>query len=48
VREQAVTVALGGLAERVRGNFDRYLAALKSAARSVRPTQDFDTPVQIE
>ena len=27
---------------------DRYLAALKSAARSVTPAQDFDTPIQIE
>ena len=48
VQGQPVTLALGGLAERVRGNFDRYLAALKSAARSVTPAQDFDTPIQIE
>jgi hypothetical protein len=48
VQGQPVTLALGGLAERVRGNFDRYLAALKFAAKSVTPAQDFDTPVQIE
>jgi DNA-binding IclR family transcriptional regulator len=48
VQGQPVTLALGGVAERIRANFDRYLAALQTAAKSVTPAQDFDTPIQIE
>ncbi|WP_323038433.1 IclR family transcriptional regulator [Gemmobacter sp.] len=48
VQGQPVTLALGGVVDRVKTNFDRYLAALQSAARSIRPERDFDTPIQIE
>src|SRR5262249_51003182 len=48
VQGQPVTLALGGLAERVRENFKRYLAALRSAARSIKPEPGSDTPTHIE
>jgi DNA-binding IclR family transcriptional regulator len=48
VQGQPVTLALGGVAERVRRNFDSYLAALQAAARSIKPDPDFDTPIKIE
>jgi DNA-binding IclR family transcriptional regulator len=44
---QPVTLALGGVTERVRANFKPYIAALRTAATSVRPVEDFDVPVQI-
>jgi DNA-binding IclR family transcriptional regulator len=48
IQGQPAVLALGGVAERVRTNFDRYLSALQSAAQSLAPTQEFDTPVRIE
>lgn len=48
VQGQPVTLALGGVADRVKAHFDRYLAALQSAARAIRPERDFDTPIHIE
>jgi DNA-binding IclR family transcriptional regulator len=43
-----VTLALGGAADRVKQNFDKYLGALQAAARSVPAEQDFGTPIHIE
>ncbi|MCB1394585.1 MAG: helix-turn-helix domain-containing protein [Rhodobacter sp.] len=43
-----VTLALGGVAERVRKNFEKYLGALMTAARSAQRAPDFDTPIHIE
>jgi DNA-binding IclR family transcriptional regulator len=48
VHDQPVTLGLGGSAERVKQNFDKYLGALKSAAASVKSDPGFDTPIQIE
>ena len=47
VHGQPATLALGGVADRVRLNFDRYLEALREAAGSVKPSTDFETPVRI-
>lgn len=47
VHGQPASLALGGVADRVRMNFDRYLEALRAAAQSVAPATDFDSPVII-
>lgn len=43
-----VTLGLGGVADRIKKNFDKYLGALRNAARSVPAEPDFDTPIHIE
>jgi len=48
VQGQTFTIALGGVAERVKSNFKAYLAALQGAADSVRVERDFETPVHID
>lgn len=48
IQGQPVTLALGGAAERMRQNFDKYLSALQKAASSIAPSGEFDTPIQIE
>jgi len=45
IRNQPVALGLGGLAERIRDNHDRYLAVLRRAAKSVRPPAPFDQPI---
>lgn len=47
VHGQPACLALGGVADRVRANFDRYLEALQTAAKTVAPVSDFDVPVKI-
>lgn len=48
VQGQTVTLALGGVADRVKSNFKSYLAALQTAAESVRVERDFESPVHID
>lgn len=48
IQGQPVTLAMGGVAERMKQNFDSYLKALLTAARSITPDDTFDAPVQIE
>ena len=48
VQNQPVTLALGGAADRVKQNVEKYLGALRAAVRSVKAEADFDTPIQIE
>lgn len=48
IQEQPVALALGGVAERIKQNFDRYLAILREAALSIGPEDTFDAPIQIE
>lgn len=48
VQGQPVVIALGGLADRVRREFDLYLRTVMEAAASVHNPQDFDVPVQID
>ena len=43
-----MTLALGGAADRVKQNVEKYLGALRAAVRSVKAEADFDTPIQIE
>ena len=47
VHGQPACLALGGVADRVRANFDRYLEALRCAAKSLAPGDDFDAPLKI-
>jgi DNA-binding IclR family transcriptional regulator len=47
VQGQAACLAVGGVADRIRANFDRYLEALQEAAKMVAPVNDFDVPVKI-
>lgn len=47
IQGQPVTLALGGVLDRVKKNYASYEAALFSAAASVRSDADFDLPVQI-
>lgn len=48
VQGQPVTLALGGVTERVKKNADKYLLALKAAARSIQQAPDFNQPIEIE
>ena len=48
IQNQPVVLGLGGAAERIRQNRDRYLAALQRAARAVQPSDPFDQPIDIE
>jgi DNA-binding IclR family transcriptional regulator len=48
IQGQPAVLALGGVAERIRSNFQPYLEALQSAASSVGPLQDFNAPVHID
>jgi len=48
IQNQPVVLGLGGAAERIRLNRDRYLAALQRAAKSVQPSDPFDQPIDIE
>jgi len=48
IHNQAVVLGLGGAAERVRQNFDRYLAVLQRAATSVKTDNDVAQPIAIE
>lgn len=48
IQGQPTVLAVGGVADRIRGHFDQYLAALQAAARSLAPTQEFDTPIRID
>ena len=48
IQGQPVCLALGGVAVRVRENFDRYLEVLRAAAASVAACEPFATPIRIE
>ena len=48
IQNQPVALGLGGATERIRLNHDRYLAALRRAAKSMRPSDPFDQPIDIE
>ncbi|RST87655.1 transcriptional regulator [Aquibium carbonis] len=48
IQNQPVVLGLGGAAERIRLNRDRYLASLQRAAKSVQPSDPFDQPIDIE
>lgn len=48
IRDQPVTLGLGGAVERIRQNHDRYLAVLQQAAKSVEPADPFDQPIEID
>ena len=48
VQGQPITLALGGVTERFRRHYDRYLAALRKAVKSIQSDPDFDNPVQID
>lgn len=45
---QPVTLALGGVTERIKKNYDRYVDALKSAAATVKPDSNFYRAVHID
>lgn len=48
VQEQPVALAIGGAVSRFNQNFDKYLGALLTVVQSLTPSDDFETPVQIE
>jgi DNA-binding IclR family transcriptional regulator len=48
IQGQPVTLALGGIAERVKSNFTEYLSALQSAARHVKAADEFDQPINLD
>ena len=48
IQNQPATIGVGGAAERVRQNRERYLAILQRAAKSVAPSDPFDQPIDIE
>ncbi|RJG41238.1 transcriptional regulator [Mesorhizobium sp. DCY119] len=48
IQNQPVVLGLGGAAERIRLNHDRYLAVLQRAVKSVKPNNPFDQPIDIE
>ena len=48
MQNQPVALGLGGAAERIRLNHDRYLAILRRAVKSVKPADPFDQPIDIE
>jgi DNA-binding IclR family transcriptional regulator len=48
IQNQPVVLGLGGAAERIRLNHDRYLAILQRAVKTMRPNDPFDQPIDIE
>lgn len=48
IQGQPVVLGLGGAAERIRVNHDRYLSTLRRAVKSVQPNDPFDQPIDIE
>ncbi|WP_293865550.1 helix-turn-helix domain-containing protein [uncultured Alsobacter sp.] len=48
IQGQPAVLAVGGVAQRIRSNFDQYLTALQAAASALAPTQEFDEPVRID
>lgn len=48
IQGQPACLALGGVANRVSENFDRYLEALQTAAASVTDQEPFNTPIKID
>jgi DNA-binding IclR family transcriptional regulator len=48
IQGQPVVLGLGGAAERIRANHDRYLATLRRAVKTVRPNDPFEQPIDIE
>jgi DNA-binding IclR family transcriptional regulator len=47
IQNQPVVLGLGGAAERIKENRNRYLAVLQRAAKTVQPSDPFDEPVEI-
>lgn len=48
IQGQPACLALGGVAQRINDNFERYLDALKTAAASVASVEPFNTPIRID
>jgi DNA-binding IclR family transcriptional regulator len=48
IHRQPVVLGLGGYNERIRENYQRYLAVLQRAAKSMRRNDPFDEPIDIE
>jgi DNA-binding IclR family transcriptional regulator len=48
IQNQPVVLGLGGAAERIRVNHDRYLAILQRAVKAMRPDDPFEQPIDIE
>jgi DNA-binding IclR family transcriptional regulator len=48
IQNQPVAIGLGGAAERIRVNHDRYLAILQRAVKAMRPDDPFEQPIDIE
>lgn len=48
IQNQPAVLGLGGARDRIRENRDRYLAVLQRAAKSLRPADTFDQPIDIE
>lgn len=47
IHGQTAVLGMGGAAERMRQNHDRYLSILKRAVKSVQPSDPFDQPIDI-
>ena len=47
IHGQAAVLGLGGAAERIRANHDRYLTILRNAVKYVQPSDPFDEPIEI-
>jgi DNA-binding IclR family transcriptional regulator len=48
IHNQPAVLGLGGARDRIRENKDRYLAVLQRAVKSVRPSDPFDQPIDLE
>lgn len=48
IQNQPAVLFLGGAKDRFTENHDRYLAVLQRAVRSVKPSDPFDQPIDIE
>lgn len=48
VHNRPAVLGLGGALERIRQNHQRYLTALQRAAHSMKPSNSFDQPIDIE
>ena len=48
IHNRPAVLGLGGALERIRRNHDRYLAALQRAARSIKSSDPFEQPIDIE
>jgi DNA-binding IclR family transcriptional regulator len=48
IQNQPAVLFLGGAKDRFKENHDRYLAVLQRAVKSVKPTDPFDQPIDIE